>query len=62
MDDEQMADQQQEIAETAEEIEAKKQVWRDWAEHAQKETPARRKFMENTMAAFLKAFPEYAPD
>lgn len=47
--------------ETPEEIEAKKQFWREWSEQAQKESPAKRKLMEASMAAFLKSYPEYDP-
>ena len=62
MDKEQGLNQQPEIAETTEEIETKKQVWRDWAEQAKKEAPARRKLMEDAMTAFLRDYPEYTPD
>ena len=49
------------LVETPEEIEAKKQFWREWGEQAKKESPARRKLMEDSMAAFLKSYPEYDP-
>lgn len=62
MDKEKRFDQEPEMVETTEEIEAKKQVWRDWAEQAKEESPARRKLMEDAMAAFLRDYPEYAPD
>lgn len=56
--DEQCAD----LQETPEEIEAKKQVWRSWAAQAKKEPPARRKFMEDAMTAYLQKYPEYTPE
>lgn len=62
MDKEKRFDQEPEMVETTEEIEAKKQVLRDWAEQAKEESPARRKLMEDAMAAFLRDYPEYAPD
>lgn len=62
MDKEKRFDQEPEMVETTEEIEAKKQVWRDWAEQAKKESYARRKLMEDAMAVFLKDYPEYTPD
>lgn len=49
------------LVETPEEIEAKKQFWREWSEQAKKESPAKRKLMEDSMVAFLKSYPEYDP-
>jgi len=48
--------------ETQEDLQTKKQFWKGWAEQAQKESPSRKKFMEDSMAAFLKLYPEETPD
>jgi len=62
MENKQAQEQTTDLQETPEEIEAKKQVWRSWAAQAKKEPPARRKFMEDAMTAYLQKYPEYTPE